>query len=273
MFNRGERVRTHGTLIVALLLMFLPFTWAVLNSFKTPIEIFSGQFLPTTWSFDNYIAAWTTGGFGQNFLNSVIVAGCSVVLELVIAVPAGYAFAKLWLKRFPALFYVFIVGMAIPIEAFVITLFFQLKEMGLVDDLWGVIWPTVATNLPFAVFLMRNAFRDLPDSFLESAQLDGAGTVRAFWSVMVPLARPAVLVIAVLGFLEAWNEFFVSILVLISPESRTIPMGIFTFVDENGSNYGAIFAATVLSLIPSAIVYVIFQRSFISGLATGGIKE
>jgi raffinose/stachyose/melibiose transport system permease protein len=123
------------------------------------------------------------------------------------------------------------------------------------------------------MFLMKNFFMDLPDSLMESAKIDGAGTITIFWSIMLPLAKPGVLVIAVLGFLDAWNEYFISILVLISPEMRTIPIGMMSFFDENDSNYGAVFAGMMMSIIPSILIYVALQKTFISGLTMGAVKE
>jgi ABC-type glycerol-3-phosphate transport system permease component len=260
-------------LVILTILLFIPFVWAFLNSFKTNNEIFGGSFLPVKWTLNNYVYAWNRGHFDQYMLNSVIVSVTVVLAKVSLAVPAGYAFAKLRLRKYPILFYMFLLGMAVPVESFVIVLFFQLKDLNLVNSLWGIILPTVAVGIPFAVFMMRNFFMELPDSLIESAKIDGAGTLTIFTKIMLPLAKPGVLVIAVLGFLDAWNEYFISILVLISPEIRTIPIGIMAFFDENDSNYGAVFAGMMMSIIPSILVYASLQKTFISGLTMGGLKE
>ncbi len=271
--SRRAGVVLFVLMCVFTVLLLIPFIWAFMNSFKSNIEIFGGSFLPEQWTFKNYANAWTKGHFNRYIVNSVIVSVLVVLAKASISVPAGYSFAKLRLRKYPALFYLLLFGMAIPVESFVIVLFYQLQDLHLINTLWGIILATAAVGIPFAVFLMRNFFMDLPDSLMESAQLDGAGTISIFWKVMLPLAKPGVLVICVLGFLDAWNEYFISILVLQRPEVRTIPIGIMAFFDENNSNYGAVFAGMMLSIIPSILVYVALQKSFISGLTMGAVKE
>lgn len=271
--SKNANVMLFIVVLLLSLLFLFPFAWAFLNSFKNNAEIFGGAFLPKAWSLKNYTHAWLAGNFKTYLLNSMLVTLAAVILKVGVSVPAGYAFAKLNLKKYPFLFYVFLLGIAIPMEAFIIVLFYLLKDLTLINSLWGVILPTVATSIPLSVFIMRAFFMDLPDSLMESGKLDGAGMFNIFFKIMLPLSFPGVMVITIFGFLGAWNEYFVSILVLISPESRTIPIGIVAFFDEYATNYGAIFAGVIISIIPSILVYIVLQRSFIEGLTVGAVKE
>lgn len=144
--------------------------------------------------------------------------------------------------------------------------------MGLVNSLWGLILALVGTGVPFGVYLMRSFFRDLPDALAEAARIDGASEWGIFFRIMMPLAKPGLLALGVFSFLSAWNEFFLSILLLLNDDTRTIPIGLVQFREQNMSDYGALFAAITLAIIPSILIYIVLQRQFISGLAAGATK-
>lgn len=268
---------SHPLVLLVLTLItgasLIPFLWVISSAFKDNSEIFgSGALLPEAWQWSNFSTAWTTGNFWVYFRNNVVVAVAATAIGIAVAAPAGYAFAKLALRRVPALFYLYLFGITLPIESIVVPLFYQVKAYGLVDNLLGLILALVGTSVPFGVYLMRNFFRDLPDSLAEAARIDGAGDWEVFWRIMLPLAKPGLLALGVFSFLGAWNEFLLLILLLISDENRTIPVGLVQFQQENMSDYGALFAAITLAIIPSILIYVVLQRSFISGLAAGASK-
>lgn len=268
---------SHPMVLVVLVVItgasLVPFLWVMSSAFKNNTEIFgSGALLPEVWRWSNFPSAWTSGNFWIYFRNNVIVAVTVTVLAIAVAAPAGYAFAKLALRRVPALFYLYLFGITLPLESIVAPLFYQVKTYGLVDNLLGLILALVGTGVPFGVYLMRNFFRDLPDSLAEAARIDGAGDWEIFWRIMLPLAKPGLLALGVFSFLAAWNEFLLSILILISDHNRTIPLGLVQFQQENTSDFGALFAAITLAIIPSILIYVFLQRSFITGLAAGASK-
>jgi len=252
----------------------VPFLWVIASAFKNNDEIFGSPFLlPQTWHWDNFATVWTTGHFWVYFRNSLFVAVMSTIIGVAVACPAGYAFSKLRLRQHPALFYIYLFGLTLPIQTTMIPLFYQLKSYGLVDNLWGLIVVLVGTGTPFGVYLMRNFFRDLADSLIDAARIDGAGEWDVFWRIALPLSRPAILALAVFSFLTAWNEFLLALLLLVSDENRTIPLGLLVFQEANTSDYGALFAAIVLAMIPSMLVYMLLQRSFTHGLTAGASKE
>lgn len=251
----------------------IPFIWVIGSAFKDNTEIFgSTSFLPKQWQVDNFKEAWIGGRFGLYFRNTVFVAVATTVIGVAVAAPAGYAFAKTALRRAPALFYLYLFGITLPIESIVVPLFYQIKSLGLVNNLWGLILAMVGTGVPFGVYLMRSFFRDLPDALAESARIDGASEWEIFFRIMMPLARPGLLALGVFSFLGAWNEFLLSILLLISENNRTIPIGLLRFQQDNMSEYGPLFASITLAMIPSILIYVVLQRQFISGLAMGATK-
>jgi ABC-type glycerol-3-phosphate transport system permease component len=260
-------------LAVITLLILVPFVWLFFNSFKTNTEIFAGgSLLPANFAFDNYVFAWVRGSFSQYFLNSVLTTAGIVLLRLALVCPASYAFAKLHIRKYPWVFYCFLIGLAIPSEAFVISLFLQIRDIGLINTLPGLILPLAFIGLPFSIFLLRNYFIDMPNALKESAIMDGAGTLSVFFRIMLPLAKPSLLVIAVLSFLDGWNEYMLFMLVLITPDTKTIPLGLVKFSSEYIRNFGAVFAGTMLAIVPSVLIYCLLQRTFINGLTIGAVK-
>lgn len=254
-------------------LSLLPFLWIFTGAFKTNTEFFgSTAILPQNWNFENFVTVWVEGNFWVYFRNNVLAAAGVTLIGVAVAAPAGYAFAKLPIKRFPALFYLYLFGITLPIESIVVPLFYQVKSYGLVDNLWGLILAMVGTGVPFGVYLMRSFFRDLPDALAEAARIDGASEWEIFRRIMLPLSAPGLLALGVFSFLSAWNEFLLSILLLIRPENRTIPIGLIQFQEQNMSDYGALFAAITIAIIPSILIYIVLQRSFISGLSAGATK-
>lgn len=260
-------------LVTVTAVSLIPFMWVVTSAFKDNTEIFGSMaLLPESWQWNNFEEAWTRGHFSVYILNNVLVAVGTTLLTLVTAAPAGYAFGKTQLRNFPVLFYLYLFGITLPIESIIVPLFYQIKSLGLVNNLWGLIFALVGTGIPFGVYLMRSFFRDLPDALAEAARIDGASDWEIFFRIMLPLAKPGLLALGVFSFLSAWNEYFLSILLLISENKRTIPIGLVRFTQENMSDYGALFAAITISVIPSILIYIALQRSFISGLSAGAMK-
>lgn len=266
---------TALTVILAIMVgaVVFPFVWVVLNAFKTDTEIF-GEPLgwPRHWVVSNFTTAWVTGGFAHYSVNSVIVSVSSTLLTLAVCLPAGYVFAKIAGPRVNLLFYVLLLTMTLPVEAIVVPIFYQMRSLGLLDSRLGLTLVVVAGGLPLGVFIMRNFFRDLPDTLAEAASIDGASTWRTFTHVMAPLSRPAILAVAVFAFLGSWNEYTLALLLLFSNKTMTIPLGLTQFQDQYNSNYGALFAGITMAMIPSIVVYLVLQRSFTQGLLAGSVK-
>lgn len=262
-------------LFALLTLTLLPFAWLIVSSFKTNNEIFVGvpYALPQQWNWENYVIAWQRGNFGRLFLNSTIIAVSVVILSLVINCPAGFAFAKLRFRGNNILFYLCLFGLTIPIQAIIVPLYQLLQQMGLINTLLGVILVQVGSGVPFGLFIMRNFFRSLPDELVDAARIDGCGNFQIFGQVLLPLAIPAVLALTIISALGTWNDFFLPLVVLITSDVQTVPLGLVRFADQYSSEQRLIFSGTVISFLPIVILYVIAQKHFVQGLTQGALKE
>lgn len=260
-------------LFALFLLLAFPVFWGILGSFKSNTEILNSPFsLPKTFSFQYYLSAWDLGKFDVFFFNTAYVTFFGLIIKIAVATMAGYAFGQVRFKGRELLFYLFLAGLTLPPQTVIIPLFYQLKSMGLVNSLWGVILPSIASGLPFGVFLMRNTFRGLSKELKESAYMDGASEWRIFLSIMTPLAKPGVVALVIFTFMGMWNDYLLPLIVLITPDKFTIPIGLAAFASEFTTNYPVIFAGSVISMIPTVIVYLIFQRQFIEGVSAGSQK-
>lgn len=270
---RNPQTFIWGILLVLLLIVTVPIFWAVLGSFKTNMDIVNHPFsLPKSWNFKNFIGAWELGNFKTYFWNSTIITIGGMVVVVLVACPAGYAFAQIKFKGNDLLFYLFLLGMALPVQAIIIPVFYQLKSMGLVDSLTGVVLVSAGLALPFSTFLMRNIMKDIPKELRESAYVDGATEWRTFFSIMLPLAKPGIVALLVFTFMSIWNDFLLPLVLLISNDKFTLSLGLLSFQGENSTNFGLIFGGTVISMIPSIAVYLIFQRQFVDGMSEGSVK-
>lgn len=270
--------QTRNATLTALLAVLVaailfPFAWVILDAFRNNAEIF-GEALswPRRWRIDNFVTAWTTGGFAQYSTNSIITSVAATLLTLVVCLPAGFAFAKMAGPRVNLLFYVLLFTITLPVQAIVVPVFYHMQSLGLLNTRVGFVLQIVAIGLPLGVFIMRNFFRDIPDSMAEAAEVDGASTWHIFTRIMVPLAKPAMMAVAVFAFLAAWNEYTLALLLLVTNNTMTIPLGLTQFQSQYNRNYGALFAGITMAMIPSMFVYVVLQRSFTQGLLSGSMK-
>ena len=259
-------------LIAYTLIALIPFSWVVLNSFKTNTEIFSNPFgLPNYFLFSNYTEAWTTGKLGQYMRNSFIIAIPTTIGTLIVSSLAGYAFGKINFWGNNLIFSIFLFGLMIPFEAIMIPLYFTLKGLGLLESYAGVIIPGIGG--PFGIFLMRNFFKQIPSELSDSAKIDGCGEFGIFLYIMLPLAKPALGALGIFSFMGNWNSFLFPYIVLTNDAKRPLQVGLLNFQQRYYTDYRLLFAAIVLSIIPITILYVLLHRQFIQGIASGALKE
>jgi ABC-type glycerol-3-phosphate transport system permease component len=271
--RKVSQIILWGLLFIALVITVIPLLWTFAGAFKTNFEILDDPFsLPKTFDFKNIIQAWQLGNFKTYFFNSAFITIFSMVIVILTACPAGYAFAQLKFKGNNLVFYLFILGLAIPVQAIIIPIFYQLKSMGMVNTLTGVTLVSSSLALPFSIFLMRNSFKDVPSELREAAYIDGASEWKTYFTVMLPLAKPAVVALLVFTFMHIWNDFLLPLVLLIDDSKYTIAVGLYSFQGEFASDYGIIFGGTLISMVPSIIVYLIFQRQFIEGMSSGANK-
>jgi ABC-type glycerol-3-phosphate transport system permease component len=254
-----------GAVIVAG--MCFPALWMTYSAFKTNREIFRTPYaLPDTWHWENLTKAWTEGGLGGLYLNSIIVTAASVVLCGFFATLAAYAFARLEFPGRRVLYRVFLIGLLLPPPAVAIALFTQLRDMGLLNTLWALIFANAAWSLSITLFLMVGYFRTLKREMEEAARLEGADTFRVFWYVILPMVKPAMITTAILNTINIWNELMFALLFISDDASRTLPAGIVRFSGFHSTNYALVFAALTLTTVPIMIFYFLSQRHVIRGL-------
>ena len=210
--TRAVEATSHALLVIWSVIVIVPFLWVVLSSFKTTKEILASPFsLPAHWSFDNYVHAWTDAGIGTVLLNTVIVVGVALVLVMVLGAMCAYVLARFQFPGARFIYYLMLAGLTFPIFLAIVPLFFVLKNIGLLNTLPGLIMVYVAFALPFTVFFLYAFFKTLPDEVYEAALMDGAGEWRAFFQIMLPMARPGMAAVAIFNFLGLWNQFLLPV--------------------------------------------------------------
>ena len=273
-------VLIYCILILYTCVVVFPMTWLLYTSLKTDREIFLNPFsLPDLGDIQwmNFANAWTKGHFGDYFFNSIVLTVGTVTLSVLVAAMAAYALSRF---RFPGarpLFFYFLAGLMIPLQLAIVPLFFQMKQIGLLNSRLGLLIAYVAFGMPFAIFILTGFFKSLPSSLHESALIDGCGELRAFWSVMLPLARPGLITVGIFSFLGTWNEFFMAFMFLSGEGSetlRTLPLGLanITIVSQYRSDWGMAFAGLVLMMLPTLLVYSVLQQHLTKGITVGALK-
>jgi N-acetylglucosamine transport system permease protein len=273
----GKRVATtaHIALILWSLLVILPLVWTLLSSFKTTQEILGNPLsLPGKLQFSNYANAWTTAGIGRYFVNTVIVVGTALVLVMILGAMCAYVLARFSFRGNRLIYYSMLAGLTFPVFLAIVPLFFVLKNLALLNTLPGLIITYVAFALPFTVFFLHSFFRALPGEVYEAAQIDGAGEWRSFFSVMLPMARPGMASVAIFNFLGLWNQFLLPVALNTDPNRYVLTQGMAEFASQAGYSvdFGALFAAVVMTVVPVLIVYVIFQRRLEGSVSQGTFR-
>ena len=273
--DRAVETTSHVLLAVWSVIVIVPFLWVVLSSFKTTKEILASPFsLPAHWSFDNYAHAWTDAGIRQFFLNTVIVVGAALVLVMLLGAMCAYVLARFTFPGARFIYYLMLAGLTFPIFLAIVPLFFILKNIGLINTLPGLIMVYVAFALPFTVFFLYAFFRTLPDDVYEAALIDGAGEWRAFFRIMLPMARPGMAAVAIFNFLGLWNQFLLPVALNTDQSRYVLTQGMASFASQAGYavDFGALFAAVVITVVPVLIVYVIFQRRLEGSVSRGTFR-
>ena len=263
-----------------LVIVLFPMLWLLYTSLKTDREIFLNPFsLPVLDDLQwvNFTNAWNKGFFGDYFFNSVLLTVATVLGSLLLSAMAAYALARFTFPGVRPLFFYFLAGLMVPLQLAIVPLFFQMKDFGLLNSRWGMLIVYVAFGMPFAVFILTGFFKSLPSGLHESALIDGAGEFRAFWSIMLPLARPGLITVGIFSFLNTWNEFFMAFMFLSGEGSqhlRTLPLGLanITIVSQYRSDWGMAFAGLVLIMTPTLVVYGFLQQYLTKGITVGALK-
>lgn len=266
---------SHVVMSIWALVVILPMLWTLVGSFKTTKEIFASPFgLPAEWNFQNYISAWVDNAFGQMFLNTVIVVGVALVLVMVLGAMCAYVLARFSLPGSKVIYYLMLAGLTFPVFLAIVPLFFTLQNIGLRDTLVGLIITYVAFALPFTVFFLFSFFKSLPYEIQEAAYVDGAGEWRTFFQVMLPMAKPGMAAVAIMNFLGLWNQFLLPISLNTDKDNYVLSQGMAAYASSAGYalDFGQMFAAVMITIIPVLVVYVLFQRQLQGSVSQGTSK-
>ena len=258
-------------LAAACLAMAAPFLWMAATSLMGQLEVFSsGRLLPGTPRWSNYPEALTAQPFARYFLNSLVFATAVVAGQVATATTAGYAFARLEFPGRDRVFMLFLSTMMVPVVIVLIPRFLMIDALGWIDSYQGL----VSTELVsvWGIFLMRQYFRTVPRELEDAARVDGAGPLRIFWSVALPLAKPAVATLALFAFIDAWKNFLWPLLVTRSMEMRVVEVGIAAFHSTYEINWPYQMAAGIVAVLPIALLFLFTQRYFVRGIQLKGIR-
>jgi raffinose/stachyose/melibiose transport system permease protein len=263
---------SHVILLIFALIVVYPVIWMALASLKTRAEVTTNIWgLPRSLALENYKAAWESAKLGYAIVNSLLVSLSVVILVTCLAALAGHAFAKFKFRFALVIFLIFVFTMHAPPP--IIPLYVMLVKMHLTDTRLGLILPMVAGGLPLSIFIFRAFFQSIPRELLDAAKVDGCTDLSAFLRVVVPISGPAFATVSILQFVGAWNEYFLALILIRSPEMQTIPLAIQVFFYTQGRTYWEqVFAALSIGSLPIIILYIIMQRQFIQGLTAGAIK-
>ncbi|KUH40339.1 MULTISPECIES: carbohydrate ABC transporter permease [Streptomyces] len=274
----GRRARWTGgraaLLVLALILAaawLVPLAWAVATSLKPEAETTS---TPLAWigsrvTFDAYAKVWESGDLTRWMLNSVFTSLMTTVLTVLTCAMAAYGFTRTDFRGRRTLYGLVLAGIMVPPQVLIAPLFTEMVQLGLVDTYWGVILPQVA--VPAMVFILVKFFEGVPRELEEAAFVDGAGRWRVFWTIVMPLSRPVLAAVAIFTFISTWNNFLWPFLVTTDPAGMTLPVGLVNVQSSFGVRYAQIMAALVIAGLPLLIVFMLFQRQIVRGIAHTGL--
>lgn len=266
----------HGLLIGASILMLYPLLWMLSASFRPENEIFNSGLVPSAWSIDAYFRGWKglRVSFDTFFLNSLVIATLCVIGNLVACSMAAYAFARLSFRGRGFWFAMMLMTLMLPYQVTLIPQYVLFRQLGWVNTILPLVVPKFLAVDAFFVFLMVQFFRGIPRELDEAAQMDGCSPWRIYWKIMLPLSIPVLTTAAIFTFIWTWDDFFAPLIYLNDMRQYTVTLALRTFTDSTGeSDFGGLFAMSVLSLVPIFIVFLVFQRLLIEGIATQGIKR
>ena len=262
----------HATATAIAVMVLIPFFWMVSTSLKskgalTAVPI---QWIPEEISFEGYRKVFEVFPFARTILNSAVVAVMTTIVRLAAATMAAYAFAKIRFRGREALFALILATMMIPQQATFIPLFLVMKELDLVNTFTGVIAPSIFNA--FAIFMLRQHMRTINDAYIDAAVMDGAGHRIIFIRLMVPLSAPILATLAVIAFMDAWNDYLWPLVMLTEPEKMTLPLALSKLSGQYATDYNTLMAGSLISIVPIVIVFLAAQKHFKAGLKVGGLK-
>jgi raffinose/stachyose/melibiose transport system permease protein len=260
--------------VVVASIVLIPLIATVVGGLRTNGDLLNEPFsIPTTLHWENYGTVLAPGSpFWPSLINSLLVVIGTIVLLLATASPAAFVLARM---RFPGrevIYNVFLFGLLFPLTVAALPLYISIRQLGLLDNLWGVILPQVAFGLPTTILILRNFFRAIPQELEDAATIDGASRFGFFVRVLLPLSRPALAVVSVLAAVGSWNNFLLPLLVLTDQSQWTLPLAVTQFQQQFSTDWAAVLAFVTLAMIPAVFIYLLAERQIVSGLTAGAVK-
>lgn len=273
MTSRVEIAMNHAIALLFCVFALTPIIGVVLLALRPEGSMGSTLDLSGGLHVENFVRAWEGGRFPRSMQSSVIVVLVVVPIASILSIVAGYAFGTMRFFGDKALFFVFLFGLMVPLEATIAPLYYILRGFGLTNTYWALILPQAAGLLAFGTFWMRAYFLSSSRGIVEAARLDGASTWQTLWRILVPMARPAILTMVVLQFMWTWNDFMLALVMVSSEAVRTAPLSLTFFVGRYSADFTAIAAGSIIVALPVVVVYIFLQRHFIRGVLSGALRE
>ena len=275
--GRRPRASTQTYLYISLLLVagivIIPLLTTALGGFKTLGELRGNPFgLPSTWMWSNYGDILLSQRYWLQMGNSLLIAGLTVFLTLLLAAMAAFTFAHVKFFGSGFLLNYFLVGLMFPAATAILPLFIRIRDLGLLDTYWGVVLPQVAFGLGMSILLFRNYFRNLPNELFDAAFVDGCGYLGFFWHISLPLSRPIIATVGIISFVGSWNSYILPLILLNSESKYPWPLGIMVYKGEFATDWQLILAFITLTILPTVIVFFAAQKHIIAGLTAGAVK-
>jgi len=281
--NDNDNAKTRRTAItivkyvvlcLLVLIYLLPLLWMVSVSLMTNEEVVAKPFeLAEKFQWENYSVAWEAANLGRATLNSAFVCGIALVVSLFLGSLAAFAIGRMRIKYLTKIFLIyFMIGMMVPIHCVLTPLFTSFADLDLTDSLWALILPYTTFGLPMTVFIMTNFFKGMSGEMFEAACIDGCNIYQCFFTIAFPLARNGLFVTGLMTFVGNWNEMLMALVFINDDEMKTLPLQLTSFVGPYSTNYGPMFAAIVIAVLPTIIVYCMFSNRIVDGLTQGAVK-
>jgi trehalose/maltose transport system permease protein len=271
---RVLRILFYVLVVVIIVFNLFPFFWALLSSFRPSNELFSTKLIPNALTLDHYVEVFKEARFVQSLINSVIVAGCTVLIALGLGSVCAYALGRLPFRFKGPVLYLVLTMTMFPQIAILSGLFVMLRAMDLFNTRQGLVLTYLIFTMPFTIWVMTQYFRSLPKELEEAAYVDGASPLKVFWEILLPLTMPGLVSTGLLAFIAAWNEFLFALTFTITDNMKTVPVVIsqFTGASSFEQPWGSIMAASMVVTIPLVILVMIFQYRIVEGLTAGAVK-
>lgn len=270
---RTGKILIYAFLIVLAIVYITPLIWVVSVSIKSRAEVFKSPFaLPESIQWDNYAVAWNAGHLGQASLNSIIVCVVTLLVSMILGAMVAFAIGRMKWKMSDAVMAYFMLGMMIPVHCILIPLFTSFSKRGLTDSLIGIMLPYITFALPTVIFVLSGFFRTMPNEMFEAACIDGCSIYGCFFRIALPLAKTGFAVTCMMTFVNTWNELLLAMVFISEPLKKTLPVQLTAFVGPYSTNYTQMFAAIVIAVMPSIIVYSMFSNQIVEGLTSGAVK-